>query len=539
MSFAVALRTKRCALALLAITLNGCANQHRQDLPEIDMLIVNGSVYSGNDTLNRNLDIGLCGKVICAIEPTGTHTLVAKQTIDAKGYVVSPGFIDPHTHTFAELSSDDQHFNLNYLYQGVTTVVNGNDGGGPARFREALARINPQGVGTNFAMFAGHGSLRKSVMGIAKRQASPQELAQMEALLEQAMKEGALGLSTGLYYVPGQFADTKEIIALATIASQFGGIYETHIRDESSFNIGFLKAIDEAIEIAQQASIPLHLAHIKALGVDVWGQSYDAIERIEHANKNGIKVTADQYPWLASGTNIHSAVVPKWALADSNDAFLSRLEDPTLIERIRLEITDNIRRRGGADKLLITASQQTEWVGKTLQDLADQWSITPTEATLKMVRVGRHRVASYNMNPKDVENFMVQPWVVTSSDGTNGHPRKYASFPKKFRQYVKDKPLLTTGEFIHRSSGLTADILGIEDRGTLDVGKAADVLIFDPNNFSDEANFEQWDVLSSGVKYIFVNGQSVIENGQFTGRLAGEFVRPARVQRAPKSKGQL
>lgn len=489
-----------------------------------DVLIINAQVYDGSGAEAQALDIAICAQLLCGVSTRGDSPFVADKVINAEGLVLSPGFIDPHTHSFAELSSEDKHTNLNYLFQGVTTVVNGNDGDGPADIEAALARLNPHGIGTNLALFAGHGTIRKAVMGTAERQATAAELAQMKALVKDAMEAGALGLSTGLYYVPGQFANTHEVVELAKVAAEYGGIYETHIRDESSFNIGFLAAIDEAIDIAEQANIPLHLAHIKALGVDVWGQSREAITKVEQAQQRGVKISADQYPWLASGTNIRSAIVPKWAMADSEAAFLERLDNETTLARIKLEIIDNIRRRGGADKLLITASAQTSWVGQNLQQLADLWQLTPVDATLKMVRMGRHRVASYNMNPQDVAAFMRQPWVVTSSDGTNGHPRKYASFPKKYREYVLEKQYLSLARFVYASSWQTAQILGLSNRGKIAQGMVADVLLFDPNTFRHQASFSHWNRLSQGVKYLWVNGVETINPQGYSGALAGQFL---------------
>lgn len=510
--------------AIILLSLSACVSKPR----DVDVLIVNGQVFTGTDRAAEQMDIAVCGRQICAVSPAGGTAYNAELLVDAQGLVVSPGFIDPHTHTMAELTSDDKHTNLNYLYQGVTTVVSGNDGGGPADINKALAELNSAGIGTNLALYAGHGSIRQAIMGKTQRQATPAELKQMKALLEEAMRSGALGLSSGLYYVPGRFANTQEVIELAQVAARYGGIYDTHIRDESSFNIGFLAAIDEAIEIAEKARIHLHLAHVKALGVDVWGQSKDAIDNIAKAQERGVSISADQYPWLASGTNIRSAIVPKWAMADSEEAFMARLDNPELAERLNAQIADNIRRRGGADKLLITASEESSLEGQTLQQLANKWRLSAVEATLMMVRMGRHRVASYNMNPEDVERFMQQPWVVTSSDGTNGHPRKYASFPKKYRQYVRDKSLISLQRFIYASSGQTAKILGLEDRGQLKPGMAADILIFDPDGFSDRADFSQWNRLSEGVEYLWVNGQLAIDKGKYTGALAGQFVSPAK-----------
>ncbi|WNC70525.1 amidohydrolase family protein [Thalassotalea psychrophila] len=490
----------------------------------VDLLIINGTVYTGDNLTPQSLDIAICEQVICGLHQTGEHNVDAKKIIDAKGKVVSPGFIDPHTHSLAELRSSDKNHNLNYLTQGVTTVVNGNDGEGPVDIAATANLLEENGIGTNVALFVGHGSVREQVMGREQRFATEAELTEMSALVEQAMIDGALGLSSGLYYVPGSYANTAEVIALAKIASKHNGIYDTHMRDESTFNIGFLSSLDEAIEVAEQANIHLHLAHIKALGVDVWGQSQQAIEKIELAQKNGISISADQYPWLASGTKLHSAVMPKWVMADSKEAFYQRLNDPKLSEKLNQEIKENIRRRGGPTSLLVTAFKEQNLVGLNLKQIAEQRNLTAVATAMQLVQEGDVRVASFNMSPTDVEAFMLKPWVVTSSDGTNGHPRKFASFPQKYSEYVRNKKLLTIGEFISRSSSQTAKILGLQQRGSLKLDFKADVIIFDADEFAPQASFAKWNEYSKGVDAVIINGNVVIENEQYLNKLAGKFI---------------
>lgn len=505
--------------SLLLIT--GCFDDK---VPKVDTLIINGQVYTGINEQAQMLDVAICGSEICGLYPSGKHHVVAKYTLDVTGKIVSPGFIDPHTHSLEELYSKDKNHNLNYLTQGVTTVVNGNDGEGPVDIAKAARELEANGIGTNVALLVGHGSVREQVMGRAQRFATTEELGEMSQLLTTAMEAGALGLSTGLYYVPGSFANTEEVITLAKVASKYNGIYDTHLRDESTFNIGFIAALSEAIEIADAANIHLHLAHIKALGVDVWGESKVAIEKIEHAQAQGVSISADQYPWLASGTKLHSAVMPKWVMADSKQAFHQRLNDANLAEKLTSEIKENIRRRGGPTSLLITAFQDTELIGLTLAQVAEKRVIDPVTAAIQLVQEGEVRVASFNMSDADVENFMVQPWVVTSSDGTNGHPRKFASFPQKYQEYVQKKALITLAEFIKQSSNKTAEILGFKDRGQLTKGYMADIIVFDAQAFSANANFSNWNKYSSGVEQVWLNGQQVIKNGYFQEKLAGKFV---------------
>lgn len=489
-----------------------------------DTLIQSGDVYTGNSDKPQKLDIAVCGEIICGVYPPGQHSVEAKTVIDAKGKIVSPGFIDPHTHTLEELLSKDKNANLNYLTQGVTTVVNGNDGGGPVDIAGTAKAMLDNGIGTNVALLVGHGSIREAVMGRAKRAATEAELMEMAKLTDKAMKQGALGLSSGLYYVPGSFANTQEVVALAKVAAGYGGIYDTHLRDESTFNIGFLNALKEAVDIAKAADIHLHLAHIKALGVDVWGQSEDAIKQVEQAMSQGVSISADQYPWLASGTKLHSAVMPKWVMADSKSAFYQRLNNPALIEQIRLEVTENIRRRGGPKSILITAFSDSSLVGLNLAQIADKYGKSAVDTAIELVQKGDIRIASFNMSAQDVERFMVKPWVVTSSDGTNGHPRKYASFPQKYQQYVVKKKLLSPAQFINRSSAQTAKVLGVKDRGRLAVGLKADIIVIDPKDYAPKADFSNWDRYSTGVEQVLVNGQQVIKDGQYINKLAGQYV---------------
>jgi len=512
------------------LALSACSEQQTKSKKQVtksltaDLVLTNGIVFTGNSSQGQALDIAICGQIICGLYPSGSKKIIAKKLIDVSGKNVSPGFIDPHTHSLAELLSKDKNHNLNYLTQGVTTVVNGNDGGGPVNIKATIEKLEKNGIGTNTALYVGHGSLREQVMGREQRFATKTELTQMKSLMTKGMQDGAIGLSSGLYYVPGSYANTEEVIEIAKVASQYHGIYDTHLRDESTFTVGFIDALAEAITIAKAADIHLHLAHIKALGVDVWGQSEAAIAKIEQAQKLGISISADQYPWLASGTKLRSAVMPKWVMADSKQAFHRRLNQADLAERLNKEITENIRRRGGPSALLITEFKDEQLVGLTLEDVAKLKNKSAVDTAISLVQQGEVRVASFNMSPTDVETFMVQPWVVTSSDGTNGHPRKYASFPTKYQNYVVNKKLLSLSDFINSSTAQTAKLLGLDKRGLLKKGYQADIIVFDPISYAPKANFSHWNKYSVGVEQVVVNGELVIENEQYQGILAGKFV---------------
>jgi N-acyl-D-aspartate/D-glutamate deacylase len=332
----------------------------------------------------------------------------------------------------------------------------------------------------------------------------------MRALVAEEMTAGALGISTGLFYTPGSFADTEEIIELAKVAAEYGGVYDSHMRDESAYNIGVLGSIRELIEIGEQANIPVHAAHLKALGQDVWGQSGDIIALVEAARERGVDVTADQYPYRASGTRFAAALIPAWVRADSNEAMLGRLENPDLA------------RRGGKDSMLVTG--ESPWKGMTLGEIADEMGAEPLDAAIEVVRAGNPSIASFNMNPPDIDALGIQDWVMTGSDGSTGHPRKYATYPKAYKDFVADSSLLSMAQFVYRSTGLVADSFSLCDRGYLAVGRKADVAIIDFETFRPLADFENPVRLATGVVHLLVNGVPVISDRALTGQLPGTVI---------------
>jgi len=491
---------------------------------EVDVLITGGTLHDGSGAAGRQADIGLLGDRIAFIGNAASAGVSGRRRIDASGLIVAPGFIDPHTHVDTELHSPRraQRANVGYLTQGVTTVVVGNDGGGEPAVADTLSKLESAGIGTNVATFVGFGPVRKSVMGESSRPPSDAELARMRKLVARGICEGALGFSTGLYYAPQSFARTEEVIALAREAGSRGAIYETHLRDEGSESIGLLAAVEEALRIGRESGAAVHIAHIKALGVDVHGLSGEVIALIEAERARGLQVSADQYAWLASGTRVSNALVPRWVMDGGRKKMRERLRDEALAGRIRQEMADNLRRRGGAQSLLLTSGP---WRGMTLSDLAREQRVDAIDAAVRIVLEGDARVASFNMDERDVKAFMAQPWVVSSSDGSTGHPRKFASFPLKFARYVRQEKLLDTAEFIRRSSALTAGILGIPERGLLRVGHFADVIVFDPEKFRPAATYESPEELTPGVVYAFVNGEAAIDAGKPTLALAGRAIR--------------
>jgi N-acyl-D-aspartate/D-glutamate deacylase len=338
----------------------------------------------------------------------------------------------------------------------------------------------------------------------------------MRALVDKAMREGAIGMSTGLYYAPQSFGTTEEVIEMAKVAAKHGGIYDSHLRDESSYSIGLLGAIREAIRIGQEANVPVNISHIKALGVDVWGRSDSAIAIVEGARAAGRKVTADQYPYTASGSSVGASLLPRWAEVGGSDSLRARIADPATRARLVTDMTDNLRRRGGAEALLMTSTRDTSILGRRLSEIATKRDVSPVEAAIQIILNGGSSVASFNMNEKDIEAFMRKPWVMTGSDGSGGHPRKYGTFPKKWAEYVRGKKILTPEAFVHQSSALTAQTFGIRDRGVLAAGKFADVVVFDDATFKDRSTYEKPTELAVGMKYVVVNGKVAVDGGAYT-----------------------
>lgn len=515
---------KKILIVFLLISLiTGCQKE------KLDLLIQGGMVYDGSLSEPTQMDIGIKDDRIVFVGANSKYD--AHKIIDATGLAVMPGFIDPHTHSLADLRSEDvrSRSNLNYLKQGVTTVFNGNDGDGEYMLEELFTSLESKGIGTNVAMFVGHNTVRSEVMGRENRPPTTNELDQMKKLVAQGMDEGGFGFSTGLFYVPGTYATTDEVIELSKVAAKKGGLYESHIRDESTYTVGLKAAVEEVIEIGTKAQIPVHIAHIKALGVDVWGMSDTIINMVEKAQAAGLTVTADQYPWQASGIRLHKATVPSWVLAGDEKEIQARFQDLSLLPRIRAEIKENIRRRGGADALLVVTSPEESLVNKTLKQISEEWKVSAVDAVIRIAQIGitenSSRVASFNMNAKDIQNFMTQPWVMTSSDGTNGHPRKYASYPQKYQKYVVQNGLMSISTYVYKCSGQVADTFGVYKRGYIRKGNYADISVISLEDFKAMANFSKWNNLTTGVRYQWVNGTMTIEEGEYTDALPGKGLR--------------
>lgn len=497
-----------------ALTLGSAAPM---PVEQVDLLIRGGTVYTGADAPFTG-DVAIRGDRI--VQVSKSIKVKAKRTINAKGMIVAPGFIDPHTHMEAELLSIDSKRRLvpAFLMQGVTTAFVGNDGGGQVDVARVLASAKTRTVGINYATYIGFGPVRARVIGEVDRAPTTAELEEMKGLVARAMCDGAMGLSTGLFYAPQSFAKPAEVVALAREAGKRGGSYDSHIRDESSYTVGLAAAIDEAIAVGRDAKLHTHISHIKALGVDVQGQAGEIIAKVEAARAAGINVTADQYPWSASGTSLVASLVPLWAQDGGREALLKRFADASQSGRMRAGIVENLRKRGGAEKLLIV---EGKFRNRTLDSVAKELGIDAVDAAITVIRIADPAVVSFNQSEADIAAFMQRPWVMTGSDASGGHPRVYGSFPRKYSKYVVADKVIGLRDFIERSSRLTADTFGLLERGRLEKGAFADVVVFDPKNYASRATYEQPTLLAAGVRNVIVNGRVAVDDGKVTGEAAG------------------
>jgi len=526
------IKSTTAVIALLSATALAVPQGAAEPQGGTDLVLRGGTIYTGDAAPFRG-DVAIRGDRIVYVGPKAPGT--AAKTVDATGLIVAPGFIDPHAHVNDALASGDPaaRLVLPFLTQGVTTAFIGVDGSGDpdvartfgvtsAGVPGAVAGLeqSSRDFGINFATYVGLGAVRAKVIGAADRAPTPAELGQMTALVDTAMCQGALGLSTGLFYAPQSFAKRDEVVTLAKAAAARGGVYDSHIRDESSYTIGLKGAVEEALAVGRDARIPVHIAHIKALGVDVHGQAPAIIAQIEAAQKAGQIVHADQYPWSASGTGLSAALLPRWAQDGGRAAMLKRFDDSAAMARMRPEMAENLRRRGGPASLLIT-SGPAGFEGKTLEQVAKDRAIDPVDAAILILKQREAGVASFNQDEADIAAFMKRPWVVTSSDASQGHPRYYASFARKYATYVKDKAVIDLGTFIRQSTATPARMFGLEGRGELKAGAFADVIAFGPATFAPRADYARPTLFSTGMRFVTVNGALAIENGAPTGLAGG------------------
>ncbi|WP_170990227.1 amidohydrolase family protein [Aquamicrobium sp. LC103] len=477
-------------------------------------------------------DVAIAGERILAVGEL--EEMEADRRLDATGLYVSPGFIDAHTHAGVGLATAELSHGKPLLAQGLTTVMVNPDGGGEVDLAAQRKAFLTNGIGPNIGMMVPHGSARKEVMGEEDSHASPEQLERMKDLVRAGMEEGAFGMSSGLFYAPGSFADISEVVELGKVVGEYGGLYTSHIRDESDYTIGLIASVDEVIKVAREAEIPGIVTHVKALGPRVWGYSQAVIQRIEQARAEGVEMWADQYPYDASATGLSSALVPRPAMAGGTKAMLERFDDADQMDEMRPQIAENLERRGGADRIQIrTFPPDTSLEGKRLSEIAQARGLDPIETTIGMLKEadGDVGIVSYNMLDKDIANLMRQPWRMTASDGDlvpmgEGvpHPRSYGTFPRMLAKYARDEEVVPLSTAIHSMTGLPATVHRMKDRGFIREGMIADIAVFDLENLREVATFTDPHQLSEGIRFLAVNGELAIDDGEFTDVLSGRVL---------------
>jgi len=499
--------------------------------PEYDVRIRNGRVLDGDGNPWFEADVAIKGDRIAAVGRLADAGAV--QVVDATGLLVAPGFIDTHTHAGRGLTDPVLSAAQPQLAEGITTVFVNPDGGGPvdlAAQREALLR---DGLGVNAAQLVPHGSVREAVLGMQARLATPEELARMQELVRRGMEQGAWGLSSGPFYAPGSYSDTAELVALARVAGELGGAYQSHIRDESDYTIGVLAAVDEVIAVARGARLPAIVTHVKALGPSVWGFSMAIAEHIERARAQGLEVWADQYPYAASATGLAAALLPRWAQAGGREAVAARFADPATRAKIRDEVAANLERRAGADRIQFRrVADDPSIEGLTLAQVARARRVDPVDLAMTLLeKGGGPAIVSHAMLEDDVRLLMRRPWTMTASDGDlvpfgQGvpHPRSYGTFPRKLR-YALDEHVITLEDAVRSMTSLPARVFRVDGRGELRPGAFADLVVFDPALVRDTATFTKPHQLAEGMRDVFVNGRAAIRDGAFTDDRPGRVLR--------------
>ncbi len=494
---------------------------------EVDVLLRGGTVYDGSGAEGVIGDLAIRGERIVAVGRCEADA--AGRTIDCTGLVIAPGFIDLHTHCDEGLRRRDKRLNVNYLTQGCSTVVTGNCGGGPVRAAEFLDRVDRQGAGTHVAHLVPHGSVRRAVLNGADRPPNADELKRMKDLIDAGMREGAWGMSTGLIYVPGTYAQTEELVELAKVVATHGGIYVSHIRDEAD---RLLESVREAIQIGRSAGLPVHISHFKVVGRPNWGLVRQAAALVEEARGAGLRITADQYPYIATSTSLTDTLLPATEIPGGRKDLVKRMKADADLDRAVREVVG--RRLARTRRVAIAASKNfPEFVGKSLRQIAAERDTDVIDLALQIHADGGASVVSFCLAEEDVRYVMGLPWVATGSDGSTllpnpdarPHPRSFGTFPRKIGRYARMENVLSVAQAIRGASGLPADILGMTDRGYLRPGCYADVVVFDPEELIDRATFEDPDQYSAGVRYLFVDGQLALEDGEPTGRLPGRPLR--------------
>jgi N-acyl-D-amino-acid deacylase len=497
-----------------------------------DIVILNGKIIDGTGNSWRYADLGINNGKITAIG--NLKTASAGKSIDASNRIVAPGFIDVHTH----IEGNDLKYPTatNFLMDGVTTVVTGNCGSSNTDMKKYQFKLDSVRTSVNIASLVGHNSVRRAVMGDVQRDPTPEEQRRMEVLVEQAMLNGAVGLSTGLIYIPGTFSKTDEVIGLARAASKFNGVYASHIRDEGDH---VKEAIEEAINIGRQAQIPVEISHFKVTYKPNWGKSINTLAQVEEARRAGIDVTIDQYPYVASSTTLNTTV-PSWAFSGGNDSLLLRLSSAEIRSKIKSEMTSTLKRKqlkNYSYALVARFSADTTLNGKNISDInklrgRKSKPMEEAETILEMVESGSAQMVFFSMDEGDLRRIMQYPYNMFASDAGIArfgsgvpHPRAYGTNSRVLGTYVRELKMLSLEEAVRRMTSLPAQKFNLKDRGLLKEGMVADIVVFDPQTVGDKSTFAQPHAYSQGFQYVIVNGAITIDNGTHTGTRSGTFVK--------------
>lgn len=513
------------SLFMLALPTGGAALAQ-----SYDVILRGGRVLDGTGNPWYLADIAVSdGRIAAVGRLDGAQ---AARVVDISGLYVAPGFIDGHSHAGGSLTREVLNAAQPLLAQGITTIFANPDGGGPVDLLAQRKALSARGLGVNVAQLVPHGSVRRAVLGMQDRAPTPAELDSMRALVRAGMEAGAFRMSSGPYYTPGSYSKTEELVELARVTAPYGGIYQSHIRDEADYSIGVVAAVDEVIRISREAHVRGIVTHIKVLGPHVWGYSNALVYRIERARSQGVEVFADQYPYVASATGLTGALVPPWAQVGGDSAMQRRMNDPAERDRLRAAIIENLDRRGGAERLQFRHFRPDPSIeGHSLKEYADSHGLEPADAVLALLKEGGASIVSFNMLDADVDLLMQQPWTMTASDGElvpfgQGvpHPRAYGTFPRKLGHYARDRGVVGIAAAVRSMTSLPATVLGLPDRGILREGAVADIVVFDLARIADPATFQKPHQLAEGMVHVLVNGRFAMENGKFSTELHGRVL---------------
>jgi len=494
-----------------------------------DVVIRHARVIDGSGNPWFRADVAIDGGRIAAVGDLGDAT--AARTIDARERIVAPGFIDVHVHIEGNVERNPRA--ENFLRDGVTTVITGNCGGSELNLAEWFGKIEKLGLGINVASLVGHNTVRREVMGTANRLAAPGEIERMQALVERAMRDGAVGFSTGLEYIPGTFSNSAEVVALAKLAAAHGGVYTSHMRDEGIHEI---EALTEALNVGKEAGMPVEISHLKIDRPSVWGASDQSLALIEKYRREGVEVVADQYPYDRASTNL-GIRLPSWALADGK--IKERLADAETRRKIAESMKQNLAEMGAPDYSFATVARFTptpSYEGKTISEIAAARGRSGVdgdiETIFEMMSAGGASMIYRLMGEVDIERIMRYPYTSVASDGGvtemgsgSPHPRSYGTNARVLAEYVRARGVITLPDAIRRMTSLPAQMFRMRDRGLVREGMAADLVILDPARVEDKATFARPHQYSQGFDCVFVNGKLAIDEGQMTNAPGGVVIR--------------